>query len=141
MSTSLSGRGCGPGWRKVPIADGEPTVNRLGAAYTQPLGCQGRRDAPPLPTVAADGTGLPPGSGTVQQGEALFAPQSPTPDEIYALCAYLPYPNGIVAEDAVMDDQTVPQVVMPNHAGFTSPDPRPNVFKTVPTAPIDMPEA
>jgi S-disulfanyl-L-cysteine oxidoreductase SoxD len=152
--------------------------------------------------VAADGTGLPPGSGTVQQGEALFArlgagchgakgeggaapplaggpplvggigslntdqpvktigsywpyaptlfdyirrampadnPQSLTPDEVYALCAYLLFLNGIVPEDAVMDATTLPQVVMPNHAGFTSPDPRPDVFNTVPTAPADMP--
>jgi S-disulfanyl-L-cysteine oxidoreductase SoxD len=135
--------------------------------------------------VAADGTGLPPGSGTVQQGEELYArlgakchgargeggdapalvggqgtlntdapvrtvgsywpyattlfdyirrampadnPQSLTPDEIYALCAYLLYLNEIIPEDAVMDAQTLPQVVMPNHAGFTSPDPRPDVF-------------
>jgi hypothetical protein len=149
--------------------------------------------------VAADGTGLPAGSGTVQQGAALFAklgatchgakgegtgvapplvggrgslataqplktigsywphapvlydyihrampadnPQSLTPDEVYALCAYLLYLNGIVAEDAVMDAQSLPQVVMPNHAGFTSPDPRPDVFNTVPTAPTETPEA
>ncbi len=136
--------------------------------------------------VKPDGEGLPPGSGTVQEGEALFAqlgakchgaqgegtegvpalvggqgtldtdapmktvgsywpyapvlfdyirrampadnPQSLTPDEVYALCAYLLHLNGIVPEDAVMDAQTLPQVVMPNHAGFTSPDPRPDVF-------------
>ena len=139
--------------------------------------------------VAADGTGLPLGSGTVQQGEEIFArlgakchgakgegsdaapalvggigslntdkpvktvgsywphapvlydyihrampadnPQTLTPDEVYALCAYLLYLNGIVSEDAVMDAQTLPQVVMPNHAGFTSPDPRPDVFNAV----------
>ena len=57
-------------------------------------------------------------------------PQSLTPDEVYALCAYLLYLNGIVPEDAVMDAQTLPQVVMPNHAGFTSPDPAPDVFNT-----------
>ena len=149
--------------------------------------------------VAADGTGLPPGSGTVQAGEALFArlgaachgakgegtdiapplvggigslttdqpvktigsywphaptmfdyirrampannPQSLTPDEVYALCAYLLYLNGIVPEDAVMDAQTLPQVVMPNRDGFTSPDPRPDVFNPVPTAPTDVPDA
>jgi cytochrome c len=149
--------------------------------------------------VAADGTGLPPGSGTVQDGEALFArlgaachgakgegsdiapalvggigslntdqpiktvgsywpyapmlfdfirrampadnPQSLTPDEVYALCAYLLYLNGIVPEDAVMDAQTLPQVVMPNHAGFTSPDPRPDVYNPVPTASVTIPEA
>lgn len=147
--------------------------------------------------IAPDGSGLPRGSGTVQEGEALFArlgakchgakgegtdiapalvggrdtlasdkplptvgsywpyattlydyihrampadaPQSLQPSEVYALCAYLLYLNGIVPEDAVMDAQTLPQVVMPNHAGFTSPDPRPDVFNaaedTEPTAP------
>ena len=138
--------------------------------------------------IAPDGTGLPPGSGTVQEGEALFArlgakchgangegtdaapalvggfgtldtdqplktvgsywpyattlydyihrampadaPQSLKPDEVYALCAYLLYLNDIVPEDAVMDAQTLPQVLMPNHAGFISPDPRPDVFAT-----------
>ncbi len=136
--------------------------------------------------VRWDGKGLPAGSGTVQQGEEIFArlgatchgergegtdkapplvggigslatdaplktvgsfwpyapvlydyihrampadnPQSLAPDEVYALCAYLLYLNGIVPEDAVMDAQTLPQVVMPNHAGYTSPDPRPDVF-------------
>jgi S-disulfanyl-L-cysteine oxidoreductase SoxD len=68
-------------------------------------------------------------------------PQSLTPDEVYALCAYLLFLNGIVPEDAVMDADTLPKVVMPNHAGFTSPDPRPDVFNTVPTAPADMPGA
>ena len=146
--------------------------------------------------VAADGTGLPPGSGTVQQGKELYDrlgakchgakgegdtapalvggigtlntdqpvktvgsywpsaptlfdyirrampadnPQSLSPDEVYALCAFILHLNGIVPEDAVMDAQTLPQVVMPNHAGFTSPDPRPDVFSPVSTAPTDMP--
>ena len=137
--------------------------------------------------IAPDGTGLPPGSGTVAQGKALYdrlgatchgangeggtapalvggigslntdtpvktvgsywpyattlydyihrampadAPQSLQPDEVYALCAYLLYLNGIVPADAVLDAQSLPQVVMPNHAGFTSPDPRPDVFAT-----------
>jgi S-disulfanyl-L-cysteine oxidoreductase SoxD len=143
--------------------------------------------------VAPDGAGLPPGSGSVAQGEALFArlgakchgakgegtdaapalvggqgtlataqpvktvgsywpyattlydyihrampadaPQSLTPDEVYALCAYLLHLNGIVPADAVMDATSLPQVVMPNHAGFTSPDPRPDVFNTAEEAP------
>ena len=57
-------------------------------------------------------------------------PQSLTADEVYALTAYVLHLNGIVPADAVMDAQTLPQVVMPNHAGFTSPDPRPDVFNT-----------
>jgi S-disulfanyl-L-cysteine oxidoreductase SoxD len=146
--------------------------------------------------IAPDGTGLPPGSGTVAQGKALYErlgakchgakgeggdgvpplvggigtlatdkpvktvgsywpyattlfdyirrampadrPQSLKPDEVYALCAYLLSLNGIVGEDAVMDATTLPQVVMPNHAGFTNPDPRPDVFNT---APAVLPEA
>jgi hypothetical protein len=146
--------------------------------------------------VAADGTGLPAGSGTVQEGKELFdrlgakchgakgeggdapplvggigslntdapmktvgsywpyaptlfdyirrampadKPQSLTPDEVYALCAYLLYLNGIVEENAVMDAQTLPQVVMPNHAGFTSPDPRPDVFNSAAAMPTGTP--
>jgi S-disulfanyl-L-cysteine oxidoreductase SoxD len=143
--------------------------------------------------VAPDGAGLPPGRGSVAQGEALFArlgakchgakgegtatapalvggqgtlatahpvktvgsywpyattlydyihrampadaPQSLTPDEVYALCAYLLHLNGIVPADAVMDATSLPQVVMPNHAGFTSPDPRPDVFNTAEASP------
>jgi cytochrome c len=138
--------------------------------------------------VRSDGLGLPPGSGSVQEGKELYdrlgakhhgvngegtdvapplvggegsldtdqpvktvgsfwpyapvlfdyihrampadAPQSLTPDEVYALTAYVLYLNGIITEDEVMDAQTLPQVVMPNHAGFTSPDPRPDVFNT-----------
>jgi hypothetical protein len=69
------------------------------------------------------------------------APQSLTPDEVYALCAYLLHLNGIVPEDAVMDAQSLPQVVMPNHAGFTSPDPRPDVFDTAEAAAAATPPA
>ena len=68
-------------------------------------------------------------------------PQSLAPDEVYALCAYLLYLNGIVPEDAVMDAQTLPQVVMPNHAGFTSPDPRPDVFNSAPAMRTETPTA
>src|SRR5215212_8605387 len=145
--------------------------------------------------VAADGTGLPLGSGTVAEGKALYDrlgakchgakgegdtapalvggigslntdqpvktvgsywsyaptlfdyirrampadnPQSLTPEEVYALCAYLLFLNGIVPEDAVMDAQTLPQVVMPNHAGFTSPDPRPDVFNSAPEQSVSL---
>ena len=149
--------------------------------------------------VAADGTGLPPGSGSVAQGKELYDrlgatchgamgeggeggpplvggigslntdaplktvgsywpyaptlfdyirrampadnPQSLTPDEVYALCAYLLHLNGIVEADAVMDAQTLPRVVMPNHAGFTSPDPRPDTFNTAEEAAAATPSA
>ena len=53
-------------------------------------------------------------------------PQSLTPDEVYALCAYLLYLNGIVDAAAVMNAHTLPAVEMPNRRGFV-PDPRPDV--------------
>lgn len=136
--------------------------------------------------IAPDGTGLPPGSGTVEQGREIFArlgapchgengegtdaapalvgghgslssdspvetvgsywpyattlwdyiyrampataPQSLTPDEVYAIVAFLLNANDIIPDDAVMDQDTLPQVIMPNREGFTSPDPRPDVY-------------
>lgn len=148
--------------------------------------------------IKPDGTGLPPGSGTVKDGQALFAklgaachgprgegspiapslvggigtlasakpvktvgsywstpttlydfihrampannPQSLTPDETYALVAYILHLNGIVDESAVMDAKSLPKIVMPNHAGYTSPDPRPDVFPPSGGPPATEPE-
>jgi cytochrome c len=54
------------------------------------------------------------------------APQSLTPDEVYALVAWLLHQNGIIPKDAVMDAQTLPAIRMPNRDGFIS-DSRPDV--------------
>ena len=54
------------------------------------------------------------------------APQSLTPDDVYAVIAWLLHENGIIAADAVMDARTLPAVQMPNRHGFV-PDPRPDV--------------
>ena len=54
------------------------------------------------------------------------APQSLSPDDVYAVIAWLLYQNEIIAEDAVIDAQTLPQITMPNRDGFV-PDPRPDV--------------
>lgn len=132
--------------------------------------------------VAADGAGLPAGSGSVARGKTIYAqqcaachgakgegkpadqlvggkgtlasanpvktigsfwpyattvfdfinrampydaPQSLTPDEVYAVTAYLLYLNGVVAADTVLDARTLPAVRMPNRDGFigdTRPD-------------------
>lgn len=53
-------------------------------------------------------------------------PQSLTPNEVYAVSAYVLHLSGIVPESAVLDASTLPQVRMPNRDGFTSPDPRPD---------------
>jgi len=53
-------------------------------------------------------------------------PGTLTPNQVYAVSAFILYLNGIVAENAVMDAKSLPQVKMPNRSGFVS-DPRPDV--------------
>lgn len=127
-------------------------------------------------SIGPDGAGLPAGSGTVKQGEAIFAakcqachsekgagtpndrlvggqgtlaaPRAPvktvgsywpyattlfdyirramplveskslTNEEVYGVVAYLLYLNGVVPDDAIMNAQSLPKVVMPNRDGF-----------------------
>lgn len=133
--------------------------------------------------IAIDGTGIPDGRGSVQQGKTLYEskclqchgangqgqpmdrlaggqgtldsnapvktigsywpyattvfdyvrrampldkPQSLSPNEVYALTAYLLHLNGIVEANAVMDARTLPKVRMPNVDAFRR-DPRPDV--------------
>jgi mono/diheme cytochrome c family protein len=53
-------------------------------------------------------------------------PGSLTADEVYALTAFLLSENKVIAEADAMTAQSLPGVKMPNAAGFTSPDPRPD---------------
>jgi mono/diheme cytochrome c family protein len=128
-------------------------------------------------SIGPDGAGLPPGSGTVQQGAAVFAEKcqachgekgagqpndrlvggqgtlagdrpvktvgsywpyattlfdyirramplnrskSLSNDEVYAAAAFLLNLNGIIPDDAVMNAQTLPKVMMPNRDGFVT---------------------
>ena len=50
------------------------------------------------------------------------------PNDVYALVAFLYYRNGIIQENDVMDEKTLPKVVMPNRNGF------------VPAVPVYPPE-
>ncbi|MEO5956385.1 MAG: cytochrome c [Nitrospiraceae bacterium] len=54
------------------------------------------------------------------------APGSLNSDEVYSVIAWLLFQNGIVKEDSVINEQTLPQVQMPNRNGFIQ-DPRPDV--------------
>jgi cytochrome c len=45
-------------------------------------------------------------------------PQSLTPDEIYAVTAYILFLNGVIGENDVMNAATLPKVVMPNRDNF-----------------------
>ena len=53
-------------------------------------------------------------------------PGTLTPNQVYAVVAQVLFLNGIIAENAVMDAKTLPQVKMPNRDGFVR-DPRPDV--------------
>lgn len=124
------------------VAEGEALFAKLGAACHGTKG-EGTAVAPRLVggqgTLATDKPVKTIGSywpyattlfDFIHRAMPANAPQSLKPDEVYALCAYLLYLNGVVGKDAVMDQTTLPLVVMPNHAGFTSPDPRPDTFNT-----------
>jgi len=133
--------------------------------------------------VRADGAGLPPGQGSVSEGQQVYAtscagchgrageggiadalvggagtlatskpvrtvgsywpdattlfdyvrrampynaPQSLSANQTYAVVAYVLSLNRIIPAGAVLDAKTLPRVLMPNRAGFTSPDPRPD---------------
>ena len=54
------------------------------------------------------------------------SPQSLTPDEVYAVVAWILFRNGIVEETARVDATTLPRIQMPNRSNFVS-DPRPDV--------------
>ena len=41
-----------------------------------------------------------------------------TPDEVYAVTAFLLFRNDIIRENAVMDSKSLPKVQMPNRNGF-----------------------
>ncbi|MBS0159765.1 MAG: cytochrome c [Nitrospira sp.] len=62
----------------------------------------------------------------IHRAMPFTAPQSLTPNEVYAVVAWLLHQNGIVPKDAVMDARTLPSVRMPNREGFVA-DPRPDV--------------
>lgn len=63
----------------------------------------------------------------VRRAMPFNAPQTLTPNDVYAVSAYVLYLNGIVDGDAVMDANTLSKVRMPNADGFVGPDPRPDV--------------
>ena len=57
----------------------------------------------------------------INRGMPLGQEGSLTPNEVYALTAFLLYRNDVIKEDQVMDAQSLPKVKMPNHDGFALP--------------------
>jgi S-disulfanyl-L-cysteine oxidoreductase SoxD len=56
----------------------------------------------------------------VRRAMPLNAPQSLTPDEVYAVSAYVLFLNGIVPQDTTLDANNLADVKMPNRDGFVS---------------------
>jgi hypothetical protein len=70
----------------------------------------------------------------IRRAQPFDEPGSLTPDEVYAVTAYLLHLNGIVKEDEILDATTLPRIRMPNRDGFV-PDPRPDVGPKTPRPP------
>ncbi len=56
--------------------------------------------------------------GYISSAMPVTAPRSLTPNEAYALCAYLLSIDGIVAKNTVLDAHSQPKVQLPNRDGF-----------------------
>jgi len=61
----------------------------------------------------------------VRRAMPLNAPQSLTPDEVYAVSAYVLFLNGIVPQDTTFDADNLAKINMPNRDGFVSAYPPP----------------
>ncbi|GJL56107.1 MAG: cytochrome c [Nitrospirales bacterium] len=61
----------------------------------------------------------------------LNAPQSLSPQQVYAVVAWILFRNGIIEESTILNAQTLPAVHMPNQKGFVR-DTRPDVSRMVP---------
>jgi cytochrome c len=62
----------------------------------------------------------------IRRTQPFDEPGSLTPDEVYAVTAYLLHLNGIIGGDDVVDAASLPKIQMPNRDGFV-PDARPDV--------------
>jgi mono/diheme cytochrome c family protein len=64
----------------------------------------------------------------IRRAMPFAAPGSLSPDDIYAVSAYILAEAKIIDKAMVLDAQTLPRIEMPNRSGFI-PDPRPERFK------------
>ena len=58
----------------------------------------------------------------IRRAMPMDSPQSLSPNEVYAVSAYILNLNGLVPANAVMDATTMPKVMMPNRDGFIVDD-------------------
>jgi cytochrome c len=59
----------------------------------------------------------------INRGMPLGKEGTLSPNEVYALTAFLLYKNDVIKEDEVLDARSLPKVKMPNRDGFALPPP------------------
>jgi cytochrome c len=64
----------------------------------------------------------------IRRAMPLKEPGTLSPDQVYAVSAYILQLNGIIGEGDTMNAETLPKVKMPNRDNFI-PDPRPDTGK------------
>jgi len=96
-------------------------VDGAGQPNDRLVGGQGTlREAAPIRTLGSYWPYATTVFDYIRRAMPYVTPHTLTPDETYALTAYLLALNGIIEQDAVMDATTLPKVVMPNRANFDS---------------------
>ena len=53
----------------------------------------------------------------------FYKPGTLTPDEVYALTAYILFKNDLIKEEDEMNRETLPKVIMPNRDAFLPHNP------------------
>ena len=76
----------------------------------------------------------------IRRAMPLTHPRSLSANDVYALSAFILWKNGVIAEDAAMNAQSLPAVKMPNRDGFfTRPAPETDNMAVIETRPFPAP--
>ena len=96
-------------------------VDGAGQPNDRLVGGQGTlREAAPIRTLGSYWPYATTVFDYIRRAMPYVTPHTLTPDETYAVTAYLLALNGVIEQDAVMDATTLPKVVMPNRDNFES---------------------
>ena len=80
----------------------------------------------PEPTVGSYWPFAPTLYDYINRAMPFPSPRTLTPDQVYALTAYILNLNNLVPNDFVADRNSLPKIKMPNHDNFSWQDPRPD---------------
>ena len=108
--------------------ENDPVKNRIGKLF----GVQDKRGKTNLkPTIGSYWPHSTTIFNYIRRAMPLVAPMSLSNSEYYSLTAYLLHENGIIAEDYVINKETLPKVEMPNKDGFVNAYPEvPDKYKS-----------